>query len=287
MRRSFLLLLAAAPLAACTAVPFATPTGPAARHAALVAGADQAMGRMLDHLAARERSEVDQAASLRFAAGGAAPRALPAPAVPLAGAVLDPGMDLVVLQARRIAALADGAAPAEAGEGAAAFARLQSALAGLRAAPGRWPSEAVRRRGLDGFRALSEPAPAGLDAARLAADRRAALDGAVALLAAVMGADARTGLRGVLAQRHEAWREAQRGLLNAARNLGPAERVELWNRVQAALAADGPDLPAAEVVRLLSALPPAHAAAGAGDAAGVATLEAALARFQAVLAQAR
>lgn len=287
MRRSFLLLLAAAPLAGCVAVPFATPSGPAARHAALVASADTAMGRMLDHLAARERLETDQAASLRFAAGGAAPRALPAPAVPLAGAVLDPGMDIILLQARRLAALAGGAAPTEAGEGAAAYARLQSALAGLRGVPARWPAEAVRRRGLDGFRTLSEPAPPGTDAAGLAAARQAALEQAVALLAAVMGEDARAGLCGVLAQRHQAWREAQRGLLGAARNLNPAERMELWNRVQAALAADGPDLPAAEVVRLLVALPPAHAAAGADDAAGVAALEAALARFQAVLAQAR
>jgi hypothetical protein len=57
--------------------------------------------------------------------------------------------------------------------------------------------------------------------------------------------------------------------------------------VQAALAADGFEVPAGEVVRLLVALPPAHAAAGAGDAAGVDALAAALARFDAVLAQAR
>jgi hypothetical protein len=102
-----------------------------------------------------------------------------------------------------------------------------------------------------------------------------------------MGEEARSGLRGVLAQRHEAWREAQRGLLASAQRLDPAERLALWNRVQAALAADGFELPASEVVRLLGALVPAHAAAGVGDTDGIASFEAALARFQPVLAQAR
>ncbi|WP_198372674.1 hypothetical protein, partial [Roseomonas rosulenta] len=109
----------------------------------------------------------------------------------------------------------------------------------------------------------------------------------VALLQAVMGEDARAGLRGVLAQRHEAWRDAQRGLLATGQRMDPTQRLALSNRVQAALAADGFDLPAAEVVRLLGDLPPAHAAAGAEDAAGVAAFQAALARFQGVLGQAR
>ncbi len=286
MRRSFLLLLATLPLPACTVVPFA-PQGPAQRIAALTTAADQAAGRMVDHLGQRERSEIDQAASLRYAAGGAPNTNLPRPATPVAGAVLDPGMDLVVLEARRIAALAAGAAPAEGQEGALAFARVQDALAGLRAAPARWPSDAVRRRGLEGFRVLSEPAPQGVDAAGLAAARQGAMDDAVTLMQAVVGFDARSGLRGVLAQRHEAWQAAQRGVLASGRTLTPSERMALWNRVQAALAADGPDLPAAELVRLFAALPPAHAAAGSGDAAGAAAFEAALARFQGVLAQAR
>jgi hypothetical protein len=129
-----------------------------------------------------------------------------------------------------------------------------------------------------------------MDAARLAAERQGALEAGVALLQAVMGQDARTALRGVLAQRHEAWRAAQRGVLEAARtdrNLTPADRIALWNRVQAALAGDPPDLPAAEVVAALGALPAAHAAAGAGDAAGLAGLQAATARLQGVIAQAR
>ena len=127
-----------------------------------------------------------------------------------------------------------------------------------------------------------------MDAARLATGRQDALVDGIALLQAVLGADGRTGLRGVLAQRHEAWREAHRAMLAAAgRSMDPAGRMEAWNRAQAALAGDPPDIPAAEAVALLGALPGAHAAAGAGDAAGLAGLEAALARAQVVLAQVR
>lgn len=288
MRRRNLIVLPLL-LAGCTAVPFA-PLPPAARHAALVTAFDQRVGLVVDHLAARERAEVDQAASLRFASGGAVPRSLPVAATPVAGAVLDPGMDLVAIQARRLAALALGNPPGDAAEAAAALGRVETALAGLRAVPARWPSEAERRRGLDGFRALAAPVPAGTDAPRLAADRQAVLEAAVALMQAVMGQDARLGLRGVLAQRHEAWRAAQRGVLEAARtdrNLSPTDRLAMWNRVQASLAGDPPDLPAAEVVAALAVLPSAHAAAGAGDEAGLAGLQAAVARLQGVLVQAR
>ena len=48
--------------------------------------------------------------------------------------------------------------------------------------PARWPSEVVRRRGLDGFRVLAAPAPPGMDAARLAADICAAVGADIALL---------------------------------------------------------------------------------------------------------
>ncbi|MBR0682418.1 hypothetical protein GXW74_18140 [Roseomonas eburnea] len=289
MRRLLPLHLLVLVLAACAAV---TPAqqGPAERHAALVAAADQGLGRMIDHLALRERTEIDQAASLRFAAGGAVPRSLAAPAAPVAGAVLDPGMDLLVMEARRLAALAAGAAPTEGPEAAVALARLEQAVAALRGVPARWPSEAVRRRGLDAFRLLAAPAPAGVDAARLAADRQSAVVAGIALLRQVLGEESRAGLRGVLAQRHEAWRAAQRGVLEAARNdrsLTPADRMAMWNRVQAAMAGDPPDVAANEAAVLLAALPAAHAAAGAGDVAGVAAFEAALARFQGVLAQAR
>ncbi|WP_137125240.1 hypothetical protein [Roseomonas sp. HF4] len=276
-------------LSGCTAAPFA-PLPPAAQHAALVTAADLRIGLVVDHLAARERAEVEQAASLRFAAGGTVPRSLPPLATPVAGAVLDPGMDLVAIQARRVAALSLGTAPADQTEAAAALGRVEAALAGLRAVPARWPSEAERRRGLEGLRSLAAPVPSGMDAARLAVERQAALEAGVALLQAVMGQDGRAALRGALAQRHEAWRAAQRGVLEAARtdrNLTPADRIALWNRVQAALAGDPPDLPAAEVVAALGALPAAHAAAGAGDAAGLAGLQAATARLQGVIVQAR
>lgn len=287
MRRRHLPLLLLPPLAGCVAAPV-PPIHPAARHAALVLAADQQLSLLLDHLAARERVELDEAASLRFAATGSVPRLPPPPVTPLAGAVLDPGMDLIVLAAERLVAAAQGAAAQEGPAGADALARLDAALAGLRGAPGRWPAEAARRRGRDAFRRLAEPPPAGMDAARLAADRQAAVEDAVGLLKAVLGTDARSGLRGVLADRHEAWREAQRAMLAAAGRLpDPAMRMEAWNRARAALAADPPDVPAAEAVALLGALPGAHAAAGAGDAAGLAGLEAALARVQAVLAQAR
>lgn len=289
MRRHLPLYLLALLIPACAAVP-PTPETPAARHVAQVAAADEAAGRMLDHLALRERTEIEQAASLRFAAGGAVPRNLPDPAVPVAGAVLDPAMDLVLIQAQRLAALASGTPAGGDAEAAAAFDRLQAAVGRLGTVPARWPSEAIRRRGLDAFRALSQPVPAGVDAGRLAADRQGAMQSGIAFLQAVMGADARSGLRGVLAQRHEAWRGVQRGLLEAARtdrNLTPQDRLAMWNRVQATLAGDPPDLAAAEVVTLLGALPTAHAAAGAADAAGLAPLDAALARFRAILAQAR
>ncbi|BDG73295.1 hypothetical protein [Roseomonas fluvialis] len=286
MRRGCLALLALLPLLGC-AVPPGASSGPAAQHARLVGAADLALGQMIDHLAARERIELDQAASLRFAAAASVTRTLPAPATPAVGAVLDPGMDLVVIAAQRLAVLAGGAPAGGDAEAAAALARLDVALGALRGVPGRWPSDTLRRRGLDGFRTLAAPVPAGADPATLAAARQGGLAAGVALLQAVMGIDARSGLRGVLAQRHEAWREAQRGLLATGQRMDPAQRMALWNRVQAALAADGFDVPAAEVVSLLGALVPAQAAAGAGDAAGVAAFQAAVDRFQAVLGQAR
>lgn len=291
MRRFLLIQVLLLPVLAACAVAPPAPQGPAERHAALVAAANQGLGRMVDHLALRERTEIDQAAALRYSAGGAVPRSLPPPAAPVAGAVLAPAMELLMIEAQRLAALsAGGAAPQEGPEAMAALSRLEQAVQGLRAAPARWLSEAARRRGLQAFRVLAAPAPAGADAARLAADRQGAVDAAVALMRQVMGEDARTGLRGVLAQRHEAWLAAQRGVLEAARtdrNLSPADRMAVWNRVQAAMAGDPPDIAAGESVLLLSALPAAHAAAGAGDAAGVGRFEAALARFQSVLAQAR
>jgi hypothetical protein len=286
MRRRFLAGLALLPVVGCAGVaPF--PQGPAGRYATLVVESDRAIGQMIDHLAARERIEVEQAASLRYAAAATLPRALPPPVTPAAGAVLDPGMDLVVIDAQRLAALAGGVAAGGDAEAAAALARLDAALDRLRGTTGRWPSEAQRRRGLDGFRALAAPVPAGVDAAGFAASRQGALVAGLALLRCVMGDDARSGLRGVLAARHEAWRAAQRSLLASGQRLGPAERMALWNRVQAALAADGFDLPAGEVVALLGALPPAHAAAGAGDVAGLSQFEAAVARFRVILGQAR
>lgn len=286
MRRRDLTLLFL-PLAGCTAAPLAPPPA-AARHAGLVLLADERLSALVDHLAARESMEVQQAASLRFAAAGTVPRSLPVAVTPLVGAVLDPGMDLVALQARRLAAAPSASALQQAGAGAAALAGLETALDGLRGLPGRWPAEAVRRRGIAGFRHLAEPAPAGIDAARLAAERQGALADGIALLQALMGPDRQGGLRGVLAQRHEAWRDAHRAMLAAAgRGMDPAGRMAAWSRAQAALAGDPPDIPAAEAVALLGALPGAHAAAGAGDAAGLAGLEAAIARAQSVLVQAR
>ena len=76
MRRYLLLHLAGLTLAACATLQ-PLPQGPAQRHAALVGTADQAIGRMVDHLALRERTEIDQSASLRYAAGGAVPSAAP------------------------------------------------------------------------------------------------------------------------------------------------------------------------------------------------------------------
>ncbi|WP_198372970.1 hypothetical protein, partial [Roseomonas rosulenta] len=119
MRRGLLAVLALLPVIGCAPLP-PTAQGPAVEHARLVVAADGAIGRMLDHLAARERVEVEQAASLRFAAAASVTRALPPPATPAAGAVLDPGMDLVVIEAQRLAALAGGAAPGGDAEAAAA-----------------------------------------------------------------------------------------------------------------------------------------------------------------------
>lgn len=288
-RRALTAGLLGLPLAGCVVVGPPAAQGPAARHAALVIAADAAAGQVVDHLAARERVETEQAAALRFGAG-AMPRSPGAPVTPLVGQVLDPGMDLIVLQARRLAVLAGAGPAAEGQEGAAMLARLDAALAGLRGLPGRWPAEAVRRRGVAGFGMLAQPAPAGADAASLAAARQRGLADAVALLRALVGEDQRSGLRAALAQRHQAWREAQNAMLNAARNdrsLSGVDRMELWRATQQRLAGDPPDVAAAELLRLLGALPAAHAAAGAGDAAGVEAFAAEVARFQALAAQAR
>lgn len=274
--------------AGCVAAPQVTPT-PAGRHAALVATADQAAGQVVDHLARRERQEEQEAGSLRFAAGSM-PATPPPTAAPAAGAVLDPAMKLILLEAQRLAALSAGQAAAEGQQGAALLARLRDGLAGLRAIPGRWPSEAVRRRGLDAFALLAEPAPPGSDAAGLAAARQRAIGDAALLMRAVVGDDARLGMRGALAQRHEAWRSAQTAMLNTVRNdrnLGPDQRIQIWRTAQARLAADPPDVAAAELHRLIGALPAAHAAAGAGDAAGVEAFAGEVARMQALAAQAR
>ena len=274
--------------AGCVAAPQVTPT-PAGRHAALVATADQAAGQVVDHLARRERQEEQEAGSLRFAAGSM-PATPPPTAAPAAGAVLDPAMKLMLLEAQRLAALSAGQAAAEGQQGAALLARLRDGLAGLRAIPGRWPSEAVRRRGLDAFAVLAEPAPPGSDAAGLAAARQRAIGDAALLMRAVVGDDARLGMRGALGQRHGAWRSAQTAMLNTVRNdrnLGPDQRIQIWRTAQARLAADPPDVAAAELHRLIGALPAAHAAAGAGDAAGVEAFAGEVARMQALAAQAR
>ncbi|HWT10410.1 MAG TPA: hypothetical protein VN329_14690 [Roseomonas sp.] len=275
-------------LGGCVAMPQQPPTV-AGRHAALVAAADQAAGQVVDHLARRERQEEQDASSLRFAAG-TMPRTPPMPAAPVAGAVLDPAMKLMLLEAQRLAALSGGQAPAEGQQGAALLARLRDALAALRAVPGRWPTEPVRRRGLDAFALLAEPAPPGVDAAGLAAARQRAIGDAVALMRAVVGDDPRGGLRGVLAQRHESWRGAQTAMLNTVRtdrNLSPDQRMQAWRAAQARLAADPPEVAGAELHRLLGALPPAHAAAGAGDAAGVEAFAGEVARIQSLALQAR
>lgn len=274
--------------AGCVAAPQQPPTV-AGRHAALVAAADQAAGQVVDHLARRERQEEQDASSLRFAAG-TMPRTPPLPAAPVAGAVLDPAMKLMLLEAQRLAALSAGQAPAEGQQGAALMARLRDALAALRAVPGRWPTEAVRRRGLDAFALLAEPAAPGVDAAGLAAARQRAMGDAVALMRAVVGDDPRGGMRGVLAQRHESWRAAQNAMLNTVRtdrNLSTDQRMQAWRTAQARLAADPPEVAGAELHRLLGALPAAHAAAGAGDAAGVEAFAGEVARIQSLALQAR
>jgi hypothetical protein len=275
-------------LAGCVAAPQAPPT-PAGRYAALVTAADMAAGQVVERLAQRERQEVQEASSLRFAAGSMPPTP-PPPAAPAAGAVLDPAMKLVQLQAQRLAALAGGQSLAEGQVGAALMARLQDALAALRAVPGRWPAEAVRRRGLAGFALLAEPAPPGSDAASLAASRQRAMGDAVMLMRAVVGDDQRSGMRGALAQRHAAWRAAQTAMLNAVRtdrSLSPDQRMQIWRTTQARLAADPPEVAGTELHRMLGTLPAAHAAAGAGDAMGVEAFAAEVARLQALAALGR
>ena len=272
----------------CAVQPFAPPS-PAARHAELVAAADQAAGQVVDHLARREVEEVQQASALRFGAGSMPPGP-PRPAAPAAGAVLDPGMKLVLLEAQRLAALSDGTVLAEGPFGMELLTRLQDALVALRGVPGRWPSEAVRRRGLDGFARLAEPTPPGSDAPGLAAARQRAIGDAVALLRAVVGDDQRSGLRGVLAQRHESWRAAQTAMLNSVRNdrnLTPDQRMQAWQAAQARLAGDPPEVAGAELARLFAALPPAHAAAGAGDAALVEAFAVEVGRMRALAVLAR
>ncbi len=275
-------------LAACTTGPLA-PQTPATRHAALVAAADQAAGQVVDHLAGRERREVQEAASLRFGAG-TMPPAPPRPAAPVAGAVLDPGMKLILLEAQRLAALSVGQLPADGAQAGMLMARLQDGLAALRGVPGRWPSEALRRRGMDGFAALAAPVPPGIDTAGLAVTRQRAITDAAALLGAVVGDDARSGLRGALAARHAAWRDAQTAMLNtvrADRNLNPDQRMQIWRATQARIAADPPEVAGAELARMFGALPAAHAAAGAGDAAGVEAFAVEVGRMQALAAQSR
>lgn len=275
-------------MAGCVAAPLAPP-GPAGRYAALAAAADQAAGQVVDHLARRERQEVQEASSLRFASG-TMPPSPPLPAAPAAGAVLDPGMKLVVLEAQRLSALAAGQVLAEGQLGTTLMVRLQDGLAALRGIPGRWPSDTVRRRGLAGFGLLAEPTPAGSDAASLAAARQQAMRDAVLLMRAVVGDDQRSGMRGALALRNEAWRAAQTSMLNTVRNdrnLGPDRRMEIWRTAQTRLAADPPEVAGAELHRMLGALPAAHAAAGAGDAAGVEAFAADVARMQSLAAQAR
>lgn len=289
MTHSRRLILGLALLAGgCVGQPFAPP-GPAARHATLVAAADQAGGQVVDHLARREAREVQETATLRFGAGSMPPNP-PVPATPAAGAVLDPGMKLILLEAQRLAALSGGPAVIEGQQGAALLGRLRDAVAALRGMPGRWPSDAVRRRGLDGFALLAEAVPPGIDAAGLAAARQRAIGDAAALLRAVVGDDARGGLRGVLAQRHGAWRAAQATMLNSIRNdrnLTPDQRMQAWQAAQARLAGDPPDVAGAELHRMLGAVPAAHGAAGAGDAAGVDAFAAEVARMQALAALAR
>jgi hypothetical protein len=92
------------------------------------------------------------------------------------------------------------------------------------------------------------------------------------LMRAVIGEDARSGMRGALAQRHAAWRAAQLAMLNTVRNdraIPPDQRMQIWRTTQARLAGDAPEVAAVELRRMVGALPAAHAAAGAGDAAGV------------------
>ncbi|WP_198378824.1 hypothetical protein, partial [Neoroseomonas rubea] len=110
MRRPLIIALALL-AAGCAATLPAVPPTPAVRHAGLVALADTSAGRVVDHLAFRERREVEEAATLRFGAGGMPP-APPPPAVPAAGAVMDPAMDLLLIQAQRLSALSLGGAAA-------------------------------------------------------------------------------------------------------------------------------------------------------------------------------
>jgi hypothetical protein len=273
----------------CVAAPPPAPLTPAGRFATLVGAADLSAGQVVDHLARREQQEVQEASTLRFAAGSMPP-APPPPAAPAAGAVLDPGMKLFQLEAQRLAALSVGQDPAEGQQGAALLLRLQDGLATLRAVPARWPSEALRRRGTDGFALLAQPVPPGSDPATVAAARQRAVDDAAMLMRAVVGDDPRGGMRGALAQRHAAWRAAQTAMLNTVRNdrnISPDQRMQAWNAAQARLAADPPEVAAAELHRLLGALPGAHAAAGAGDAAGVERFAGEVARMQALALQAR
>lgn len=273
----------------CVAAPPPAPPTPAGRFAALVAAADQSAGQVVDHLARREQQEVQEAGTLRFGAG-ALPPAPPPPAAPAAGAVLDPGMKLILLEAQRLAALSAGQAPAEGQQGAALMRRLQDSLAALRSVPARWPSEAVRRRGVDGFALLAEAVPAGSTPAVVASARQRAIGDAVLLMRAVVGDDPRLGMRGALAQRHAAWRAAQTAMLNTVRNdrnISPDQRMQAWNAAQTRLAADPPEVAAAELHRLLGGLPAAHAAAGAGDAARVEAFAGEVARMQALALQAR
>lgn len=276
-------------IAGCVAAPPPAPPTPAGRFAGLVAAADQSAGQVVDHLARREQQEVQEAGTLRFAAG-AMPPAPPPPAAPAAGAVLDPGMKLLLLEAQRLAALSVGQAPSEGQQGAALLLRLQDGLAALRTVPARWPSEAVRRRGVDGFALLAQPVPPGSDPAMVGAARQRAVDDAVMLMRAIVGGDPRAGMRGALALRHDAWRAAQTAMLNTVRNdrnITPDQRMQAWTAAQARLAADPPEVAAAELHRLLGTLPGAHAAAGAGDAAGVERFAGEVARMQALALQAR
>ncbi|MBL6454443.1 hypothetical protein JMJ55_03845 [Belnapia sp. T6] len=300
MIRRHMILLALPVLAGCAQMggQAEPPASAAARFAATLVSAEQAVDDAVARMDGFERMAQREDQAIAFALSGrTAPPARftapPAAAAEAAGRVLAPVFAALGDYAHALASVAAGQPVRAGGDpgGRALSEATANGLAAVQAASGTPVLEPVKTAGLAGVAALAD-VPARIAASgkpslgALVNEQQPHMVAVVALLRAVIGPEPGQGTRGAIRARREGLDAQQARFLSALRTdgrIGPAERYSIFRSVSESRDNDPAQGNFSAIIDLLAALEQAHGALavdGPDAEAQIAAMAAAVERLE-------